>query len=170
MSRSNLPRNTGSLLFAFAYVLALPGAAFGATALPSAAVNKLPATATVEQCVTSVEQPERSVTFVGEMSAIPGSARMLMRIEVLERAPKEALFHAVTYPGLGLWLRASSGVRTYKNLDKVTDLSAPAVYRAAVHFRWLNAKGRLIRSLELRTGRCEEPAPPASSSRGTASR
>jgi hypothetical protein len=119
------------------------------------------ASATLEQCVTSVEQSERSATFVGEMTAVPGSAHMLMRIEVLERAPREAAFHAVSYPGLGIWLRAASGVKTYKNLDRVTDLSAPAVYRAAVHFRWLNAKGHLIKALELRTPRCEQPAAPA---------
>ena len=122
---------------------------------------RLGASATLEQCVTSVEQSERAATFVGEMTAVPGTAHMLMRIEVLERASREAAFHAVSYPGLGIWLRAAPGVKTYKNIDNVTDLSAPAVYRAAVHFRWLGAKGRLIKALELRTPRCEQPAAPA---------
>jgi len=137
-----------------------------ATAVQGAAV-KASAGATLEQCVTSTQQLERSATFVGEMTVIPGTARMLMRIEVLERVPHEALFHQVSYPGLGQWLRAAPGVRTYKNLDKVTDLSAPADYRAAVHFRWLNAKGRLIRSQELRTGRCVQPAAPAPTPAGS---
>jgi hypothetical protein len=148
------------LVAALACALVLAPSA-SAAAGAQAAQGRQNASATVEQCVTAVEQAARSATFVGEMTAIPGTARMLMRIEVLERMPAEALFHTVSYPGLGQWLRAVPGVHTFKNLDKVTDLSAPAVYRAAVHYRWLNARGRLIRSLELSTGRCEEPAPPA---------
>jgi hypothetical protein len=147
-----------------ACTLALATAALGAPLAQGAATARPSATATLEQCVTAVEQPERSVTFVGEMTAVPGTARMLMRIEVLQRPPTETLFHPVTYPGIGQWLRAAPGVRTYKNLDRVTDLPAPALYRAAVHFRWLNARGRLIKSLELRTGRCDQPASPAQAS------
>ncbi len=122
------------------------------------------AAATLEQCVTAPNQLERSATFVGEMNAVPGTVRMMMRIEVLERMPKEAAFRTVTYPGLGMWLKASAGVKTYKNLDKVTDLAAPASYRGAIHFRWVGAKGRTIKTLELRTPRCEQPAPGAPAS------
>jgi hypothetical protein len=126
------------------------------------------ATATVEQCVTNATQAERSATFVGEMTAVPGTARMMMRIDVLERGPEEVLFHTIAYPGLGTWLRAAPGVKTYKNLDRVTDLSAPAAYRAAIRFRWLNSKGKLIKVLELRTPRCEQPLQPSSSSQASA--
>jgi hypothetical protein len=132
----------------------LPAAALGA-----GAAARQTAAATLEQCTTAIEQSERSATFVGEMTAIPGTARMLMRIEVLQRTPAEPLFRPLPYPGISQWLRAAPGVHTFKNLDRVTDLPAPALYRAAVHFRWLNARGRTIRSLELRTGRCDEPAP-----------
>ncbi len=51
-------------------------------------------------------------------------------------------------------------MKTYKNLNKVTDLAAPAAYRAAIHFRWVGAKGRTIKTLELRTPRCEQPLTP----------
>jgi hypothetical protein len=43
----------------------------------------------------------------------------------------------------------------------VTNLTAPASYRAAVRFRWLNPRGRLIKALELRTATCAQPAAPA---------
>jgi hypothetical protein len=135
-----------------------PAAAAGAGTDHTAAQAKPPAAALLEQCVTAVSQTERSATFTGEMTAVPGTARMQMRIEVLERPEHETVFHAVSYPGLGSWLRASPGVKTYRNLDRVTDLSAPAAYRAAIHFRWLNARGRVIKALELRTPRCEQPA------------
>ena len=53
--------------------------------------------------MTSGEQAERSATFAGEMTAIPGTAKMEMRIDVLERMPDEAVFHTVSAPGLGVW-------------------------------------------------------------------
>ncbi len=117
--------------------------------------------ATLEQCVTAEAEAERSATFAGEMTAITGSVRMEMRIDVLERLPEEAFFHTVSAPGLGVWRASVPGVKVYKNLNRVTDLSAPASYRAAVRFRWLNAKGRLMKAEELRTPICEQPALPA---------
>jgi len=151
------------LAFALAGVLMLAaGVAEADTAHASTgASSKPPASATLEGCVTAVSQLERSATFAGEMTAVPGTAHMLMRIDVLERAGGAVLFRPISYPGLGVWLRAAPGVKTYKNLNRVTDLSAPAFYRAQVLFRWMNAKGHLIKSLELRTPRCQQPAPPA---------
>ena len=153
----HLRRRGRPLVAVLACALVLPGASGAA-----AAGSRLPASATLEQCVTSVAITERSATFAGEMVAIPGTARMQMRIELLERMPGEALFHPVTFPGLGVWRSPAPGVKIFKNLSRVSGLTAPASYRGAVRFRWLNAKGRLLRSLELRTPRCGEPAPPAS--------
>ncbi len=125
-----------------------------------------PVSATLEQCVTSDIPSERSATFAGEMAAIPGAVKLEMRIEVLERLPQEALFHTVTSPGLSVWRTAAPGVKTYRYLKEVTNLSAPAFYKAAVRFRWLNAKGKLIRTAELRTPRCAQPAGPAAVHKG----
>jgi hypothetical protein len=118
--------------------------------------------ATLEQCVTAVTQAERSATFSGEMTAIAGTARMSMRIDVEERGPGEALFHTVSAPGLGVWRASDPKVKVYKYLKQVTNLSAPADYRALVRFRWLNTRGHLIRRAERVTPGCEEPAPPPS--------
>ncbi|HLH13222.1 MAG TPA: hypothetical protein VKV16_00415 [Solirubrobacteraceae bacterium] len=121
-------------------------------------------TATLAQCATAIApQTERSATFAGEMTAVPGTARMLMRIELQERASSaEAQYHAVEATGLGLWHGASApGVKTFAHLQQFTDLSAPAVYRGVIRFRWLNAKGRVIKSEELHTAACEQPAPGA---------
>jgi hypothetical protein len=125
------------------------------------------AAATLERCNTAAEQSERSVTLVGEMSAIPDTARMVIRIELQERLPEEALFHTVRAPELGLWRESDAGVKSFKYLNKVVNLSAPAVYRAAVRFRWLDTKGRPIKRLERHTTSCVQPAlapTPASSS------
>jgi hypothetical protein len=135
--------------------------AVGQTDSQSGAGGTAPSvSATLEQCVTAVAQSERSATFSGEMTAIPGTARMAMRINVEERMPGEALFHTVSAPALGVWRTADPKVKVYKYLKQVTNLSSPALYRALVRFRWLNARGHLIRRAERLTPACLQPASP----------
>jgi hypothetical protein len=112
----------------------------------------------VEQCLTSSLQAARSVTFTGEMTAIPGSARMSMRIDLEERAPGEAEFHIVN-AGLGMWRPSDAKVKVYKYLKQVGNLSAPGSYRGLVRFRWMNAKGHVIKRAERPTAHCVQPAP-----------
>ena len=135
--------------------------AVGAAAAQFGVGVRASAGATLLQCVTAVDQTERSATFAGEMTSIPGTARMEMRVDVLERMPAETSFRAVTAPGLGVWRLSAPGVKVYRYLKQVTNLSAPAFYRGAVRFRWLGARGHLLRWAELRTPRCEQPAAPA---------
>ncbi len=78
---------------------------------------------------------------------------MEMRIDV-RRAParRTRAFTPFTAPGLGVWRSSGAGRQDPTSyLKQVTNLSAPAYYRARVRFRWLNAKGRLIKAPELRT-------------------
>jgi hypothetical protein len=61
-------------------------------------------------------------------------------------------------------------VKVYKYLKQVTNVSAPAVYRGFVRFRWLNAKGHMIKRAERLTSRCVQPGvPPEPSEPGAAS-
>jgi hypothetical protein len=119
------------------------------------------ASATLEQCLTALTQAERTATFAGEMTSIPGTARMQISIGLLERVPPEIGYRTVNAPGLDSWRGSAPGVKTYDYIKQVTDLAAPAFYRGVVRFRWLNAKGHQIKAEELRTPRCEQPAAPA---------
>ena len=114
--------------------------------------------ATLEQCVTSAVQTERSVTFAAEMTAVAGAARMSIRIDLEERAPGEAEFHGVNASGLGVWRTADPKVKVYKYLKQVSNLSSPASYRGFVRFRWLSARGHVIKRAERLTTRCLQPA------------
>jgi hypothetical protein len=116
------------------------------------------AAATLSECVDAAGQTERYATFAAEMTALPSSVRMEIRIEVQERLPGEAGFHAISAPGLGSWRLSDPSVHGYRYLRQVTDLAAPAVYRASVHFRWLSAHGFVLRRAERLTPRCAEPA------------
>jgi hypothetical protein len=132
------------------------GTAIQQTGQGGAPIGKADATATLEQCATAtIPQTERSATFAAEMTAIPGSARMELRIDLEERAPGEALYRTVTAPGLGVWHSSAAGVKVFGHIQQVTDLSPPALYRGA--------KGRPIKTAELRTAHCEQPATPAPS-------
>ncbi|MFI4977106.1 MAG: hypothetical protein ACHP93_02310 [Solirubrobacterales bacterium] len=129
---------------------------------PGVAVAPQEESAKLEQCVTSVVQAERSATFAGEMTAVADTAHMAMRVDVQQRLPGEALFHTLSAPGLGVWRSSDPKVKVYKYLKQVTNLSAPAVYRGLVRFRWLNAKGHVSKHAERLTPRCAQPAAPPS--------
>jgi len=125
------------------------------------------ASATLTQCATAtIPQTERSATFAGEMTAIAGTARMQMRVELEERIPGELQYRTVADTALGVWRGSAPGVKVFTHIQQVSNLSAPAVYRGVVHFRWLNAKGRAIKAEELSTAVCEQPAPPSSTTSG----
>jgi hypothetical protein len=162
----------GLLLLTACSMLPSPGQARGAIGRSGSQTGLLGAaggaggiaSATLEQCVTAVDQAERSATFSGEMIAIGATARMTMRIEVQERMPEESLFHTVSAPGLGVWRGSEPKVKLYEYVKQVTNLSSPAFYRAIVQFRWLNGRGHVIRRAERLTPRCAQPATPGASS------
>jgi hypothetical protein len=136
---------------------AVPAPKPAASVAPGAAVQTS-AAATLQQCFAVGAQSERSATFAGEMTAIPGTARMEMRINLVEKLPEETQYRLVSSPGLGAWRFSATGVKVFTSINHVTNLSSPALYRGAVRFRWLNAKGHVMKVEELRTPRCEQPA------------
>lgn len=138
------------VLLALPLAPALPG--------PSAAQ---PVAATVEQCVTAASQEGRSATFSGQMSAVAGTVRMAIRIDVQERAASDLSFHPVLGPGLGVWRSSDPGVKIYKYVRQVTNMPAPASFRALVSFRWIGEKGRPVRRAHRRTAACEQPEDPS---------
>ncbi len=146
MSRSIL-----SMAVTTAALLVLPGTGTGTTA-PTPTLS-----AGVEQCVTAPTQAGRSVTFTGQMETVAGAHRMAIEIVVQERTLEEEGFHTLTTAGLGSWQRSEAGVKIYKVRQAVTDLPAPAVFRAVVRYRWLNEKGEVIRHDERRTPICKQP-------------
>jgi hypothetical protein len=152
MSRSML-----TMALSTAVLAALPGTGTTSPA-PGGAGGTPSLSATVEQCLTAATQADRSVTFTGQMETIPGAHRMAMQIVVQEHDPREAGFHTLAAAGSGTWQRSEVGLKIYKYERQVTDLPAPAGFRAIVQYRWLNEKGRTIRRDERRTPVCRQPA------------
>jgi hypothetical protein len=115
--------------------------------------------ATLEQCLTSAGQGERSATFIGEMTAVAGTVRMAMRIDLQARVPDAGEYQALD-AGQGAWRWSGPRVKVYRYLRQVINLSAPDDYRALVRYRWIGANGRVIRRAERVTPTCSQPSLP----------
>jgi hypothetical protein len=156
-----LALGAGSVPLGLAHASAVRARARGHAADATPGARSAPVSVELDHCVTAVLQAERSATFSGEMTAIPGTVRMAMRIQVQEQLPAEEAFHTITAPGLGVWRVSDVKVKVYKYFKQVTNLHSPASYRALVRFRWLTARGHVLRHAERLTPRCLQPAPPA---------
>jgi CARDB len=115
------------------------------------------ASATLEQCLTAADPTARSATFNGQMSAVPGTRLMAMRIFVEEQSAGEDTFHTLSATGSGGWRRSEAGVKIYKYVRQFTDLPAPGAFRAVVEYRWLGEKGLVIKRAVRRTSICVQP-------------
>ncbi len=170
MSRSRFFTSLSAVsLLALALALPASGAGVSTGTTGTGTTGPTPAlSAGVEQCVTTGPQAGRSVTFTGQMETVAGAHKMAIEIEVQERTPEEEGFHTLTTAGLGSWQRSEAGVKIYKVRQAVTDLPAPAVFRAIVRYRWLNEKGQVIRRDERHTPICKQPGERAKAGRAPA--
>jgi hypothetical protein len=128
--------------------------------------------AQVEQCVTATTSSGRSVTFTGQMETVLDARRMAMQIVVEEHIHGESGFHVLGDAGSGSWQRSEVGVKIYRYVRQVTNLPAPAAFRALVRYRWTDEAGHVIRTDERHTAICREPgarANPTGASPGTTS-
>ena len=158
-------RRSSVAVLALAAALAMPSGALAASPLPSSLpapslANPQPSTsasAALTQCTVAVEQNDRSSTFAGQMVAISTTQRMMMRISVQERSPSDQVFHTISAPGLGSWRSSEAGVKVYKYFRQVTNLPAPGDFRGVITFRWLTARGHVLRQTVRDTQSCQEP-------------
>ena len=111
-------------------------------------------TASLVACHVAVDQADRTATFAGELVATATSRSLEIRIIVLERTGGTGRFSAVSVGG---WRRSSPGVGAYKYVKQVTNLPAPAQFRARVDFRWLAATGAVLGSQTRTTATCVQP-------------
>jgi hypothetical protein len=142
-----------------ACLLALVACGSGALARESTPATPAPGdySVTLEQCVTSGVQAERSATFVAQMVATAPTQKMGMKINLEERLRGEGEYHVVAAPGFGVWRASEPGVKIYKYVKQVTNLAAPVVYRVAVKFRWVGDKGKVIKRADVHSSRCFQP-------------
>jgi hypothetical protein len=153
------PRGAISLLVLAGSLCASPALAqtAGGGSGPSTPGAAGSASASLVACQVAVDQADRSATFAGQMQATTTSASMEMRIDLLERAAAGSGFAPVSAPGLGVWRQSAPGVTIYRYVREVTNLPAPARYRASFGYRWLDAGHRVVRRATRLTPICVQP-------------
>ena len=129
-------------------------------ALPAGArAQAPPLRAKLAACQSGPAATDRTATFVGSMPAVPGTKRMWMRFDLFARIAPATDFAPVKAPKLGVWQksasrRVSSG---FVFTQRVQGLTAPAWFRAQVHFRWYGKGRKLLRSATRTSAICKQP-------------
>ncbi|MEA2272232.1 MAG: hypothetical protein QOI98_940 [Solirubrobacteraceae bacterium] len=101
------------------------------------------ASASVETCHRAATQPDRFVAFVADARAVPGSATMAIRFDLQRRRAGER-YHTIHAAGLGQWHRSEPGVDIFRYRKQVSNLPAPANYRAIARYRWYDRRGSIV--------------------------
>lgn len=113
--------------------------------------------ATVTQCTTGVLETDRSVDFTGSMPAVDKAVSMAMRFELYERPGDTGPYTRLKVPGFSTWNRSDRGVAGFVYDKRVERLAAPSAYRVEVRFRWLDARGKVVKTARRTSPACHEP-------------
>jgi hypothetical protein len=95
------------------------------------------------------------VVFAARMRAVPGTARMAIRIRLFERYG-DGEFERVSAPGLGVWKKSEPGVSVFRHRQRIERLHQGAEYRAVVHYRWSDADGEVIQRARRASDVCSQ--------------
>ena len=137
-------------------------AALLAVALPaSARADKVTLAAKVSDCTTGALDAERAAAFTASMPASSQTRRMQMRFLLTQRTgpgPK-GVYKKLSVPGWGGWEKSDPGRQGFVFTKRIEALTAPAAYRAVVTFRWLDAKGHVLRTTSRTSAACEVADP-----------
>jgi hypothetical protein len=129
--------------------------ALAAVAAPGASAATPASSVHVTGCQTGSDAAHRLATYHAQMRAVPGTARMSIRFQLIQRVPGGPA-QQVGDSSFSTWHRSRLGVKKFGYSQTVNGLQVGALYRSAVHFRWLDASGRVIRRAKLTSGSCAE--------------
>lgn len=130
----------------------------GAFSAPMAQAAQRPAPkASLTACKTSADAAKRSLTFRAVAATSAPGQRIEIRFDLLQHTPGSGREQRIDGGGLGTWTRSGAGVTRYERFLTVQNLTAPATYRGAVRFRWINAAGKVVRSAVRFTRTCRQP-------------
>ncbi|HEX4720452.1 MAG TPA: CARDB domain-containing protein [Thermoleophilaceae bacterium] len=105
-----------------------------------------------------VTSSNRAATFYGRMTTVPGTAKMQMRFQLMERLGHDP-FTKLDVPALRQWRTSQAGVQRFGWKQTVDALRVGGAYKARIQYRWLTAAGTVIESLSRDTRVCRGPLP-----------
>jgi CARDB len=95
------------------------------------------------------------VVYRAHMRAVPGTARMALRIRLFEKYG-DGDFERVSAEGLGVWRRSQLDASVFRYKQRVEGLRQGAVYRVVVKYRWLDADGATFQTARRRSVTCSQ--------------
>jgi hypothetical protein len=114
-------------------------------------------------CQPALDPASRAVSVTAVMRPLAGTEKMAMRFDLLRRARPGARAFSVAGPKLGSWAVPKDPTLGQLPGDvwvvhhPVVDLTAPAIYRFKVAFRWTDANGKVIGTAVRFTRKCSQP-------------
>jgi hypothetical protein len=123
----------------------------------AAAADKPSLAARLASCTTGVDDADRAAAFTGSMPASSTSRSMQMRFVLLQRRGTTGAYKALVVPDWGTWVSSQPGRAGFVFTQRIDSLLAPAGYKAAIYFRWRDAKGHVLRMVRRTTRACEQP-------------
>jgi hypothetical protein len=146
--------------------LGIAAALAGATTPLAGASSQPPRTALQSfACHRSSDSLNRWIQVIAVMRPISGTERMAMKFELLQREPHSRAFADVPRGNtdLGTWKHPTNpptlGSRPgdHWNVKKVVvNLSAPAVYKFRVSFRWFDSNGKSLGTVVRQSQLCNQ--------------
>jgi CARDB protein len=132
----------------------LLAAVIAASPAPAHAADA-PAGVRILTCEAEKDGATGQVLYSAHMRAVPGTARMALRIRLLEKYG-DGEFERVSAPGLGVWRKSRAGATAFRYKQRVRGLHQGAVYRAVVHYRWLGSDGTPFLKARRRSQVCDQ--------------
>ncbi len=114
------------------------------------------ASGTLRKCAIAHDATGGAAVFVGAMAQVPNGVLMQMRFELLRGQGTDG-WQRVALPTWSGWLSSTAHRPAFVYNKRVEGLTGPASYRARISFRWLGAKGKVLRHVQRITPACAEP-------------
>jgi CARDB len=110
----------------------------------------------VRSCEAGDTPKHRAATFYARMYSIKRTRQMAMRFTLIDRAG-DGPPTVVKDPSLSRWRKSRRGVSRFGFAQSVEGLKPGGVYAMRVTFRWLDARGKLIRTVRRTSKSCRQP-------------
>ena len=143
------------------------GGTTGPTGATGPAGQQQTLTASVTACHSDSLQANRYAIFAAQLTSVADTRTMSVEFSLQERSASTGGFVNVTAPGFGVWVASQPGVGIYTYDHEVTSLPAPAAFRVLVRARWLARRRHVIRTEQLVSPVCPQPALNANLAIGT---
>jgi archaellum component FlaF (FlaF/FlaG flagellin family) len=123
--------------------------------LPAAVADAATTQLKVRSCEAGDTPKHRAATFYARMYAVKGTNTMAMRFTLINRAG-DGPPSVVDNPSLSQWRKSRTGVSRFGYAQSVEGLERGGVYAVQVQFRWLDTRGKVIRSVKRTSSSCRQ--------------